>query len=52
MSKAFVIISYASSLEKNDVKNISPFTVVTAILLSKTRALYRFYSFVISFLGI
>ena len=46
-----MIKSKASSLEKKEVKNISPLTVVMAILLSKTRALYLFSTLVISFLG-
>lgn len=44
--------SYASFLEKKDVRKTSPLMVVMDIELSKTIALNRFSTFLISFFGI
>jgi hypothetical protein len=44
--------SYASFLEKKEVKKTSPWMVVMDIELSKTMALKRFSIFLISFFGI
>lgn len=52
ISNVFVRKSNASSLFLNDVKNISPFTVVIAIELANINAFIRFYIFLISFFGI
>ena len=50
--KFFVIKSYASSRDRNEVKNISPLIVEIVIELSKIIALYFFKIFLMSFFGI
>ncbi len=52
MSSAEQIKSYASFLEKNDVRKTYPWTVVTDIELSNTIALYLFSIFLMSLRGI
>lgn len=52
ISRAVHMRSYASFLEKKDVKKTSPWIVVIDIELSKTMALKRFSIFLMSFFGI